>query len=60
VGRVAKVEMTFFIVVEHESWALVWRGWLAAVVWIQYFDFGSRGETVGLLLENEAEAVSSF
>jgi hypothetical protein len=44
VRRVAKVEMAFFIVVECGS-RTIREGWLAAVVQIQYFGFGSRGET---------------
>jgi hypothetical protein len=46
VRRVAKVEMAFFIVVECGSQA-VREGWLMAVVQIQYFGFGLRGETTG-------------
>jgi hypothetical protein len=45
IKRVTNVEMIFFIAVEGRNWA-VWGGWLAAVVWIQCFGFGSRGETV--------------
>jgi hypothetical protein len=46
VRRVGKVEMTFFISVEGGS-RTVQRGWPAAVVRIQYFNFGSRDETTG-------------
>jgi hypothetical protein len=45
VGRVAKIEMTFFIAVEGGSQA-VQGGWLAVVV-IQCFGFGSRWEVTG-------------
>jgi hypothetical protein len=41
-GKVTKVEMTFFIAVEGGSQA-VWGGWLATVVRVQYFCFSSRG-----------------
>jgi hypothetical protein len=46
VGRLAKVEMTFFIVVEGGS-QMVRGGWPVVVVRIQYFDFGLRGEATG-------------
>jgi hypothetical protein len=36
----------FFIAVEGGS-RVVWRGWLTAVVWIQYFGFGSREKMTG-------------
>jgi hypothetical protein len=35
-----------FITVEGGSRA-VWGGWSAAVVWIQYFDFGLKGKMIG-------------
>jgi hypothetical protein len=44
---VAKVERTFsFIVIEGGSWA-VQGGWLAAIVQIQCFGLGLRGEAMG-------------
>jgi hypothetical protein len=46
VGKITKIEMTFFIAVEGSSWA-VRGGWPTAVVQIYYFGFGSRGETTG-------------
>jgi hypothetical protein len=46
VGRLAKVEMAFFIVVEGGI-QTVRGGWPAVVVRIQYFDFGLRGEVTG-------------
>jgi hypothetical protein len=46
VGRVTKIEMTFFIAVEGGSQA-VRGGWAAVVVQIQCFDFGLRGEAMG-------------
>jgi hypothetical protein len=45
-GRAAKIEMTFFIAVEGETWA-IWGEWPAALVQIQCFDFGSRWEVTG-------------
>jgi hypothetical protein len=47
VGRVTKVEMTFFILVEGGSGA-VQGGWPTAVVqFLKCFGFGSRREATG-------------
>jgi hypothetical protein len=46
VERVTKIEMTFFIAVEDESWTIR-GGWPATMTQIQCFDFGSRGEAMG-------------
>jgi hypothetical protein len=47
VGRVVKIEiLSLFIAIEGRS-RTVRVGWSVVVVWIQCFDFSSRGETMG-------------